>query len=604
MRKREFTIENEYQYNRAGPVRWIISHVMRYPYLPVAVIILAAVANWLNSQAPLYTGRAFDHVLSPERNAATLLKLSLGVLAFRLGSAGLNVLRSVFGEFTAQLLERDTREELYVSLLGKSLTFHSRQRIGDLMARATNDVRQLNFMFSPGVRLILGSIMSLVMPIIAIGSIHRSLLVMPLIFCVFLALTVWQYTHQLTPVAEQQRRQFGQMNAGLAESVSGIEVVKANAQEAQEQTKFSAEASRFRDLFVRQGEIQARYLPLLVYYVMLAAAFMHALFLYARGTLTLGNVVAFMGLLGLLQFPTFISIFTFTLVQLGVAGARRILNLVQTETELDENREGASQEIGGEVVFENVSFGYDDNPVLKNISFCARPGETIAIVGQTGSGKTTLTRLINRIYDTTEGRVLIDGVDVREWNMASLRSQISTIEQDVFLFTRSIRDNIAFGVSKGVGQPEIEACAREAQAHDFVTAFDKGYDTEVGERGMTLSGGQRQRIAIARAFLTDPRILILDDSTSAIDSATEDEIQAAMYKVQQGRTTFIITHRLSQIRWANRILVLRRGELVDQGSHDELIGRSSAYRRIFARYEVDLPPLEADACAEKSSHSG
>ena len=604
MRKREFTIENEYQYNRAGPVRWIISHVMRYPYLPVAVIILAAVANWLNSQAPLYTGRAFDHVLSPERNAATLLKLSLGVLAFRLGSAGLNVLRSVFSEFTAQLLERDTREELYVSLLGKSLTFHSRQRIGDLMARATNDVRQLNFMFSPGVRLILGSIMSLVMPIIAIGSIHRSLLVMPLIFCVFLALTVWQYTHQLTPVAEQQRRQFGQMNAGLAESVSGIEVVKANAQEAQEQTKFSAEASRFRDLFVRQGEIQARYLPLLVYYVMLAAAFMHALFLYARGTLTLGNVVAFMGLLGLLQFPTFISIFTFTLVQLGVAGARRILDLVQAETELDENREGASQEIGGEVVFENVSFGYDDNPVLKNISFCARPGETIAIVGQTGSGKTTLTRLINRIYDTTEGRVLIDGVDVREWNMASLRSQISTIEQDVFLFTRSIRDNIAFGVSKGVGQPEIEACAREAQAHDFVTAFDKGYDTEVGERGMTLSGGQRQRIAIARAFLTDPRILILDDSTSAIDSATEDEIQAAMYKVQQGRTTFIITHRLSQIRWANRILVLRRGELVDQGSHDELIGRSSAYRRIFARYEVDLPPLEADACAEKSSHSG
>ena len=604
MRKREFTIENEYQYNRAGPVRWIISHVMRYPYLPVAVIILAAVANWLNSQAPLYTGRAFDHVLSPERNAATLLKLSLGVLAFRLGSAGLNVLRSVFSEFTAQLLERDTREELYVSLLGKSLTFHSRQRIGDLMARATNDVRQLNFMFSPGVRLILGSIMSLVMPIIAIGSIHRSLLVMPLIFCVFLALTVWQYTHQLTPVAEQQRRQFGQMNAGLAESVSGIEVVKANAQEAQEQTKFSAEASRFRDLFVRQGEIQARYLPLLVYYVMLAAAFMHALFLYARGTLTLGNVVAFMGLLGLLQFPTFISIFTFTLVQLGVAGARRILDLVQAETELDENREGASQEIGGEVVFENVSFGYDDNPVLKNISFCARPGETIAIVGQTGSGKTTLTRLINRIYDTTEGRVLIDGVDVREWNMASLRSQISTIEQDVFLFTRSIRDNIAFGVSKGVGQPEIEACAREAQAHDFVTAFDKGYDTEVGERGMTLSGGQRQRIAIARAFLTDPRILILDDSTSAIDSATEDEIQTAMYKVQQGRTTFIITHRLSQIRWANRILVLRRGELVDQGSHDELIGRSSAYRRIFARYEVDLPPLEADACAEKSSHSG
>jgi ATP-binding cassette subfamily B protein len=597
MRKREFTVEKEYSYNRTGPVRWIVSHVMRYPYLPIATGIMAVVASWLNSQAPLYTGRAFDLVLSPERNIPTLLKLSLGVLGFRLGTAAIDVLRSVFSEFIAQLLERDAREELYISLLGKSLTFHSRQRIGDLMARATNDVRQLNFMFSPGLRLILSSMMSLVMPIITMGSIHRALLVVPLTFVALLVLTVWHYTRQLNPVAEQQRQQFGEMNAQLAESVAGIEVVKANAQEEQEQTKFSQNASRFRDLFVRQGEIQARYLPLLVYYAMVAAAFMQALFLYARGTITIGNIIAVMGLWALLQFPTFISIFTFTLVQLGVAGARRILSLIQTETELDENREGISGRVQGDVIFENVSFRYDGNLVLKNINFHARPGETIAIVGQTGSGKTTLTRLINRIYDVTTGRVLVDGVDVRDWNMTSLRSQVSTIEQDVFLFARSIRDNIAFGVGQDISQSEIERYAREAQAHNFIIDLNRGYDTVVGERGVTLSGGQRQRIAIARAFLTDPRILVLDDSTSAIDSATEDEIQAAMYKVQQGRTTFIITHRLSQIRWADRILVLRRGELVDQGTHDELIRRCSAYRRIFARYEVDLPPLEEEACA-------
>jgi ATP-binding cassette subfamily B protein len=249
------------------------------------------------------------------------------------------------------------------------------------------------------------------------------------------------------------------------------------------------------------------------------------------------------------------------------------------------------------VVFENVSFAYDGNPVLVGISFRAEPGETIAIVGQTGSGKTTLTRLINRVYDVSGGRVLVDGVDVRDWNLGSLRSQVSSIEQDIFLFARSIRENIAFGVGQGVSEEEIERCAREAQAHGFIAAFERGYDTEVGERGVTLSGGQRQRIAIARAFLTDPRILVLDDSTSAIDSATEDEIQAAMHRVQQGRTTFIITHRLSQIRWADRILVLRRGELVDQGSHDALIRRCSAYRRIFARYEVALPPLEGEACS-------
>ncbi|MFN2271914.1 MAG: ABC transporter ATP-binding protein, partial [Anaerolineae bacterium] len=251
---------------------------------------------------------------------------------------------------------------------------------------------------------------------------------------------------------------------------------------------------------------------------------------------------------------------------------------------LDENEAGVARPIQGEVVFEDVSFGYNGNSVLKDISFRANPGETIAIVGQTGSGKSTLTLLINRIFDADSGRVLVDGVDVRAWSLESLRSQISTIEQDVFLFSRTLAENIAFGCADA-DQEAIERAAHEAQAHEFITDFSDGYETEVGERGVTLSGGQRQRIAIARAFLTDPRILILDDSTSAIDSATEDQIQRAMRRISRERTTFIITHRLSQIRWADRILVLRRGELVDQGTHEELMERSEAYRRIFARYE-------------------
>jgi len=202
----------------------------------------------------------------------------------------------------------------------------------------------------------------------------------------------------------------------------------------------------------------------------------------------------------------------------------------------------------------------------------------------TGSGKTTLTRLINRIFDASSGRVLIEGVDVRDWSLESLRSQISTIEQDVFLFSRSLRENIAFGQAKASPQA-VERAAREAQAHEFISSFPEGYETMIGERGVTLSGGQKQRIAIARAFLTNPKILILDDSTSAIDSATEDQIQQAMRRISKERTTFIITHRLSQIRWADRILVLRKGELVDQGNHEGLMRRSPEYRRIFARYE-------------------
>jgi ATP-binding cassette subfamily B protein len=219
------------------------------------------------------------------------------------------------------------------------------------------------------------------------------------------------------------------------------------------------------------------------------------------------------------------------------------------------------------------------------VVFSAEPGQTIAIVGQTGSGKTTLTRLINRIFDADGGRVLVDGVDVRDWSLESLRSQISTIEQDGFLFSRSVAENIAFGSGQRASREAVEAAARDAQADEFIDRFPQGYDTELGERGVTLSGGQRQRIAIARAFLTNPRILILDDSTSAIDSATEDQIQRAMRRISRQRTTFLITHRLSQIRWADRILVLRQGELVDQGTHEELLERSPDYQRIFARYD-------------------
>jgi ATP-binding cassette subfamily B protein len=249
----------------------------------------------------------------------------------------------------------------------------------------------------------------------------------------------------------------------------------------------------------------------------------------------------------------------------------------------------------GEITFENVSFSYAAHAsgteaaeaaarfaALKDISFTAQPGETVAIVGQTGSGKTSLTRLLNRIFDPTAGRVLIDGIDVREWSLDSLRAQIATIEQDVFLFSRTIAENIAFGARGEVTREQIEEAARLAQAHDFIRHFPDGYDTVIGERGVTLSGGQRQRIAIARAFLSDPRILILDDSTSAIDSTTEDQIQRAMRRILEGRTTLLITHRLAQIRRADRILLLKNGALIAQGTHAELLATSAPYRQIFA----------------------
>ncbi|MBN1889508.1 MAG: ABC transporter ATP-binding protein, partial [Thermoflexales bacterium] len=518
MTKREFTLENEYPYDRSGPVRWIVSHTLRYPLLPLAVLLASILNNICYSTIQVLIGRGFDLVASSAWLAGTLpttalLSLALSVVGAALGQGLTGLGRNYSVEFIAQGIERDARDELYASLLGKSQTFHGRQRIGDIMARATNDVRALNYTFSPGLSLIADSAMGIAVPLVMIARLRLELLLVPAIFLVLLAITLVDYNRRLNPVSMAIREQFGAMNATLAEAVAGIEVVKANVQERYEWDKFVQNASLFRDYYVRQGEIQALYLPMLAFSIAWAGALLHGLWVWQSGAISLGEVVAFMGLVGAFRFPTFISLFSFNLVQLGVAGAERILALINAETELDENEAGLSQPIRGAVTFENVSFNYpaangarDQAPpgnggLLKNVSFSAQPGETIAIVGQTGSGKTTLTRLINRIYDADSGRVLVDGVDVREWSLASLRSQISTIEQDVFLFSRSLAENIAFGCANA-SQADIEHVAREAQAHEFITSFRDAYSTEVGERGVTLSGGQRQRIAIARAFLT------------------------------------------------------------------------------------------------------
>jgi len=364
--------------------------------------------------------------------------------------------------------------------------------------------------------------------------------------------------------------------------VDGIETVKGMANEEDEVSLFAENARQFRDKRVHQGDVEARFIPLLLMGLAQAAGLVHAIILYQAGAIRVGDIVGYFGLLLLLRFPTFVSLFAYSQVSLGVAGARRILELINKETELDQNLAGYDQTMEGEIEFKDVNFSYpEDDLSLADINFKIHPGETVAVVGQTGSGKTTLAKLVNRTYDVTSGKVRVDGVDVRDWNLEALRRQISIIEQDIFLFSDSIAENIAFGRPDAT-QADIEEAAKSAQAHEFILSFQNGYQTELGERGVTLSGGQRQRLALARAFLTDPRILILDDSTSSIDSETEDEIQRAIFAAAEGRTTLIITHRLSQIRWADHIIVLRKGRVAASGSHDDLMETSPAYRRIFS----------------------
>nr|SBP01236.1 Lipid A export ATP-binding/permease protein MsbA [Nonomuraea gerenzanensis] len=587
----EFSVAGP-RHDRRGPVRWLWSHLRRHPLHLLGFLGGSLAMVVLNAMVPQLTGDAFDAVLGVKGEPMDALGLIAWALLAIVVARGLfDLWARLSSEVLAKRLERDARDELYVSLLGKSQTFHNRQRVGDLMARAANDIRQLSIMITPGADLIVDSGLTGLVPLFFIAAIDPRLLLAPGVFAVVFGFALWHYMRQLNPVATRMREEFGELNAGLNQAVRGIEVIKVTAQEAQERLRFRANARRYRDSFVRNGLVQARYLPTLLFAFAMAAGLWHGLYLQGVGAITIGELVAFMGLMGMLGFPTQMSIFTFSLIQIGIVSARRILGLITSESEIEQRPDGHAAPVSGEIVFEDVTFGYEEGgePALRGVTFTVRPGETVAIVGETGSGKSTLTKLVPRIYDVTSGRILIDGVDVRDWDLDSLRSQISTIEQDIVLFSRSVAENIAFSMGQRADREAVIEAARDAQAAEFVEELDDGYDTVIGERGVTLSGGQRQRLAIARALLTDPAILVLDDSTSAIDSATEDKIQQAIGRILEGRTTLLITHRLSQIRWADKVLLLRRGQVVDFGSHDELIGRSRLYRRVFAHYdEADL----------------
>ncbi len=588
----EFTIEQGWQADRRGPVRWILSHVLRHKLFILGMFFGAFSNAALAAVVPVFVGQAFDAVTASPADLAAVGAAAAIIAGSQLLRGGLQLMRNFSSEVLGQRLERDTRDELYASLIGKSMSFHDLRPTGDLMARATNDVREVNLMFNPGVNLVVGSLNFLFMPLFVAPSIHPQLVTAPILYLLAYLITVRHYLQRLNPAAREVRRNFGEMNATLAEAIEGIETVKAAAQEDRESRRFLQRVTDWRDAYVRQGDIEALYLPLLLLGLIQAAGLLHSLLLFRAGSIDVGDVVAFNGLLLLFGFPTFAAQWAYSRVATGVASARRILELINAETELDQNVRGFDAPVRGQVVFEDVTFCYRpptdacprEETALQGVRFQASPGQTVAIVGQTGSGKSTIAKLINRTYDADEGRVLVDGVDVRDWNLEALRRQISIIEQDIFLFSRSIAENIAFG-KPGATREEIEGAAQAAQAHEFILSFKDGYETVIGERGVTLSGGQRQRLALARAFLTQPRILVLDDSTSAIDSATEDRIQRAIEQAGQDRTMFLITHRLSQIRRADLIVVMRKGQVAAIGEHEDLMRESEAYRNIFARYE-------------------
>ncbi len=579
----EFSVDRTWEPDHRSPSRWLLSHLLRYKLYIVGVFV-GAFGNGIGAGLLfMHVGWAFNAIVE-EADVVQLGWICLSLVTSQVIRGVLMLGRNFCSEIIGQRVERDTRDELYVSLVGKSMSFHDNQVVGDLMARATNDVREINLLFNPGMNLVVGSLFFMVAPFFLVPSIDPQLLVTPALYVIAYVFVLKHYLDSLRPTTEAVRHEFGQLNTTLAEAIDGVETVKGAAQETREIERFNTSLLKWRNALVWQGNVEAKFYPLLLLGLLYAVGLAQSLYLYYQGNIDLGGVVAFNGMLLMFQFPTFAAQFAYSFVSAGLSSARRVLELITAQTELDQNVEGITDTMDGSLSFKNVTFSYADGASsLEDVSFSVKPGQTVALVGQTGSGKSTIIKLLNRTYDVNGGQVIVGGHDVRDWNLESLRQQISIIEQDIYLFSRTIAENIAFG-APNASQEEIEAAAKAAQAHDFIMSFKDGYQALVGERGVTLSGGQRQRLALARAFLTNPQILILDDSTSAIDSATEDRIQKAIERASRGRTTILITHRLSQIRWADVIVVLRKGRVAQIGDHETLLEQSQAYRNIFARY--------------------
>jgi ABC-type multidrug transport system fused ATPase/permease subunit len=498
--------------------------------------------------------------------------------------AGLMAARRLLSGQIALDVEMDMRSGIYAHLVRLSFGFYDRHQTGQLLSRATVDLQGVRFFLGYGLIFFFQNALTVLSVTVVLFFFEWKLALIVLAVTPLLVALAYRYSHVSHPTLRDVQQRLADVATVAEENIVGVHVVKAFAQEPAEQRKFVDRSERVFDQTVRANRQRATYVPLISFVPMVATAAVLLLGarMVAHGTLSVGSFVAFNLYLGMLVLPLRALGMWVGQAQRATAAGERIFEIVDEPEEIAD-APGAKPlpPGGGAIRFEHVSFGYaDDRPVLKDIDLEIAPGRTIALIGHTGSGKTTLTSLVPRFYDASAGRVLVDGVDVREVQLASLRHAIGVIAQDPFLFSATVRDNIAFGRSD-LGDDDVERAARAAQAHEFIERLPERYDTVIGERGITLSGGQRQRIAIARALAVDPRILILDDATASVDATTEARIRSGLREAMAGRTTLIIAHRLSTIALADEIVVLDDGRIAARGTHDELLHSTAVYREIY-----------------------
>ncbi|MEW9108871.1 MAG: ABC transporter ATP-binding protein [Cytobacillus gottheilii] len=519
------------------------------------------------------------------------------ILAF--GFVGIMVIKGIatyIHQYTGDLFGISSvyklRNALYEKLQFLPFRYYDNAKTGDLMSRLTADVEGFRFFLSVGFAELLRFILLVGISFSVMLYYSIPLTIVTLITLPFLAVVTFKFDKAVHPAFRGIRKSFGRLNTKVQENISGINTVKSLSREGFEIDKFNNSNGEYKGKYLFTAKIWAKYFPLMELLGNLSIVLLLAYggYLVITDSLTLGELVAFYSLLGYIMWPIMNLGFTVNLFSQAKASGERLLEILESENEIENGNEAVQVErFKGEVQFKDVSLQYssEDKQALNNVSFFAEPGKVIGLIGSTGAGKTTLTQLMTRFYEPGEGVVLIDGKDVKEYSLKSLRHNIGFVLQETFLFSSSIKANISFGRPDATMDEIIDA-AKRAQAHDFIMELPEGYDTMLGERGMGLSGGQKQRIAIARAICVDPCILILDDATSAVDMQTEFQIQKALKEVMKNRTTFIIAHRISSLKHADEIIVLEEGRVAERGTHEQLIQREGPYKRIYNIQYKDL----------------
>ena len=546
-------------------------------------MILSAVSQGASIALVLLTAPIINDAIKPHDRSKLELYIVL-ILAIGLVKALSMVGRRIISGRQALGVEYDMRNQLYAHLQRLSFGFYDRHQTGQLMSRATIDLQTVRFFLGYGLVFFFQHVITLAGVTVVMFVFDWRLALIGLAITPILVGLAYRYSHISHPVLRDVQQKMADVATVAEENIVGVHVVKSFAQEDAEQAKFEVRSQSVFRQSVLANRQRAFYVPLISFIPLLAQSgvLLYGGYQVIHGQMEIGDFVAFNLLLALLVMPLRMLGMWIGQAQRATASGERIFQVMDEPEEVKDAEDAVELPPGdGLVHFQNVSFAYvEGRPVLEGIELPIKAGLTIALIGHTGSGKTTLASLVPRFYDATEGRVTIDGADVRDVQLASLRSQIGVISQDPFLFSDTVRENIAFGVTAATTD-QVEQAARLAQAHEFIAKLPDGYDTVIGERGITLSGGQRQRIAIARALIVDPRILILDDATASVDATTEAHIRLGLREVMRGRTTIIIAHRLSTIALADELVVLERGRIAARGVHDELIGTSPVYREIY-----------------------